>query len=104
MNYFQDPLGSIGSKCSQQERTCRNSLEMHEEPAGYVRVTIYDKHIHVLVIGTHSKACFMSICRCCMPGLDLRSEDNLYFAMILSALVYERLDDTVNSGNHLRTT
>ena len=46
----------------------------------------------------------MSICRCCMPGLDLRSEDNLYFAMILSALVYERLDDTVNSGNHLRTT
>lgn len=68
----------------------------------YVSAIIYD--VHVLVIGTHSKARFMSISRGCVPGLDLRSEDNLYFAMILSALVHKWLDDTVNSGDHLRAT
>ena len=65
---------------------------------------ITDKHVRVLILCTHRKASFMSICRCRMPGLDLRSKDDLYFAIILSALVHERLDDTVNSANHLRTT
>ena len=38
-----------------------------------------------------------------MPGLNLRSKDHLYFAMILFTLVHdsEWLDET---GNHLCTT